>query len=213
MQTEICRRTVPNCPPIAFEEVKNRLENGDLLLTRKKGLVARLTGWGMNSIWTHVGVVVRLPQIERVMVLEGALGGVRLVPLRHYVGHYCGQAGKHYPGTVCVIRSKTQLADNHSQVLANALDKLGAPYDWQEIKRIIGRWAKRGLGLKVRTHYKADHKYICSEFARDMLSDYGIKVPLNTNGTIVPGDFADSNKFNLIAVVQVLAEHPSASLA
>lgn len=216
MSTGICRYTLPNCSATEFEQVRTLLQPGDILLSRKRGWLSNLTSWGMNSVWTHVGMVVKLPEVDRWMVLEGSISGVRLVPLRYYVSHYAGQHGKMYPGTVCLIRSvgledpkQRQAKDLH--VLRQALDKLGAPYDWREISRIIGRWARRGLGLAVATHYAPDHNYICSEFTRDMLADYAVHLPLNDNGTIVPGDFADATYFRLIAVIQVLAEATTAS--
>lgn len=208
MNTVIQRDKLPDCPPTDFNIARESLRAGDILLTRKRGWLPKITSRGMKSVWTHVGMLVKLPNVERWMVIEGSMAGVRIVPLRHYVSHYGGYR-KHYPGVVAVIRAKQALnTDKQHDILCDALDKLGAPYDWREISRILYRWFRRLIGYPVAAKYLSDHKYICSELTRDMLIAYGIDVPLNENQTILPGDFADATRFDFIHLIQVLENQP-----
>lgn len=208
MNIQIQRDQLPNCAPTDFEVARTKLKPGDILLSRKRGWLPRLTSLGMKSVWTHVGMLIKLPNVERWMVIEGSMAGVRMVPLRHYVSHY-GSCRKHYPGAVAVIRAKHALnTDKQYDIMCDALDKLGAPYDWQEICRILYRWFRRSIGSPVAAKYQSDHRYICSELTRDMLHAYGIDVPLNENQTILPGDFADATRFDFVDLIQVLEAKP-----
>ncbi|WOA32550.1 YiiX/YebB-like N1pC/P60 family cysteine hydrolase [Alloalcanivorax xenomutans] len=85
------------------------LETGDVLLFAGRGVTSTVIRWFTRSPWSHVGMVVRLPEVAEPLVLESTglsesadwiLGhpvmGVALVPLSRKIAEY--------PGDVAVRR-------------------------------------------------------------------------------------------------------------
>ena len=100
----IATRRFPSRAPVAYSELRPRLESGDLLLCSGTGVFSRMIQAASESVWSHVAFVMRLDSIDRVMVLESVEPiGVRTVPLRKYVEDYDNR-GNPYPGRLAVAR-------------------------------------------------------------------------------------------------------------
>ena len=70
-------------------------------------MFSRMIQKSTGSAWSHVGFVMRLDAIDRVMVLESVEPlGVRTVPLRKYLQDYDSRGNKPYPGGVVIARHK-----------------------------------------------------------------------------------------------------------
>ncbi len=109
-----------------YSEYRGQIKNGDLLLCAGSSWFSRLIQWATESIWSHVGFVMRLDKIDRVMVLESVESqGVRTVPLRKYLNDYDNK-GNPYPGGLVIARHAEPLPHRRSmgyQSVANCLPR------------------------------------------------------------------------------------------
>ena len=87
-----------------YSGYRDQIQNGDLLLCSGSSRFSRMIQRATGSIWSHVGFVMRLDTIDRVMVLESVESqGVRTVPLRKYLEDYDNE-GNSYPGGLVIAR-------------------------------------------------------------------------------------------------------------
>ena len=161
-----------------------------------------------GSTWSHVGFVMRLDAINRVMVLESVEPvGVRTVPLRKYLVDYDSR-GTPYPGGIAIARHRdfaTMANKNKLRQFGQfAVDLFGYPYDKDEIVKIAARIGASHLPFtkKYRKTLEPDREYICSEYVGECYRKLGIHIPYNKNGFITPADFAKEEKVKLMAVLK-----------
>lgn len=87
-----------------YPDIRSRLRSGDLLLCSGKSWFSRLIQVATGSEWSHVGLILRLERLDRVMLLESVESvGVRAVPLSRYFENY-QQTGQAYPGELAFYR-------------------------------------------------------------------------------------------------------------
>lgn len=55
---------------VCYSILRDDLQTGDLVLFSGKGPISAEIGWFSRSIWSHVGMVVRLPQFDSVLQWE-----------------------------------------------------------------------------------------------------------------------------------------------
>jgi hypothetical protein len=164
-------------------------------------MIRKATG----SVWSHVGFILRLDSVDRVMVLESVEPlGIRTVPLSHYVRDYGGD-GKGYPGRLALARHRDVVGippDRFQRMTQFAIDLFGYPYDKDEIIRIAARIGKGALGL-TNNDVKRDREFICSEYAWECYRAMGIRIPYDRRGFIAPKDFATTEQVDAVAVIAV----------
>ena len=121
-----------------------------------------------QSVWSHVGFIIQLDIIDRIMVLESVESvesiGVRTVPLSHYALNYQG-THQSYPGRVLIARHMQFQPDQITQLSRHAVDLLGTPYHTGEIIQIAARIGGHALHMKppVMDNTPIKKAYICSE--------------------------------------------------
>ena len=195
----------PSLRPRKYDDVRDDIKSGDILLCSGSAMFSKLIQRATRSVWSHVGFVIRLDTIGRVMVLESVESiGVRTVPLSHYVRDYKGD-GKGYPGKLLLARHggfSAVKARNLNKMSQFAVDLFGYPYDTDEIVRIAARIAKSFLGF-TKNEVKRDREFICSEYAWECYKGVGIKVPYDKRGFIAPKDFAKDPKVTSVAAIKV----------
>ncbi len=183
--------TFPPLPPKSYFEIRNEICSGDILLCSGTGAFSTLIQRATHSVWSHVGFVIRLDAIERIMVLESVESvGVRTVPLSSYVFDY-NASGKGYPGKMMIARHSQLKTDNIAHLSKFATSLLGYPYDREEIIRIAMRIGLGDVGLNLHDNDPIDPRaFICSEYAYLCLQSVGVTVPYDKEGFIAPADFA-----------------------
>ena len=175
--------------------VRKKIENGDLLMCAGRKWTSKLIREATGSCWSHVAFVMRIPQIDRVMVLESVESkGVRTIPLSHYLSNY-EQSGKAYDGGLVIARH-AELAGKATPAAMKklgqkAVNLFGYPYDRVEISRIAVRIASAKLGFSKRytERLKRNGEYICSEYVEECYRSIGVRIT-HKSGYITPGDFA-----------------------
>lgn len=189
-------RKLPNLPLRDYDDIRADIRSGDLLFCSGGYVFSRMIQKATGSIWSHVGIVWRLDQIDRVMLMESVEShGVRLIPLSQYIGDYCA-SGRGYKGDLLIGRHTEFDAGRHMNPMAAfAVDLLSYPYDGDEKLRIAARIGMSAAGLaKGEAALKRDREFICSEFVWECLAAVGIRVQEDHKGFIAPADFARDPK-------------------
>ncbi len=197
----------PKKPVTKYGQFRPCIKNGDLLLCAGSGFFSRMIQKATSSVWSHVGFVIRLDAIDRIMVLESVEPlGVRTVPLSKYLKDYDNK-GNPYPGRLVIARHAdfATVPPARLKPLGQfAVDLFGYPYDKDEIAKIAARIAASYLPFsdKDKKALKRDREYICSEYVWECYKELGIEIEHDPRGFIAPADFAKAKKVTLQAVLR-----------
>ena len=206
--TIISTKKFPSAPRIDYDKFRPRILSGDLVLCSGSAIFSRMIQAATKSVWSHVGFVMRLKAIDRVMVLESVEPlGVRTVPLRKYLTNYDSKNNR-YPGGIVIARHddfKAQASLNGLRSFGQfAVDLFGYPYDSDEIAKIAARIGASHLRFSRadKKALKRDREYICSEYVWECYKSLGIRIDHDKRGFIAPADFAKAKEVKLQAVIK-----------
>lgn len=87
---QLSRRRLKNLNPIDYAEVRDQIQNGDIVLFRGKSLVSRFICWATGSKYSHAGIVGWWH--NHLMVIEAVSRGVVATRLSFVVNGYPGSA-------------------------------------------------------------------------------------------------------------------------
>jgi len=201
-------KSFPRNQPIRYDTFRQQIRTGDILLCSGSAWFSKMIQGATDSIWSHVGFVMRLDAIDRVMVLESVEPlGVRTVPLRKYVEDYDSE-GNPYPGGLVLARHQSFQTRAQTKALTRfgqfAVDLFGYPYDTDEIAKIAARImaSKIPFSAKDKKALTPDREYICSEYAYECYRSIGIEIDYDPRGFVAPADFARTREVSLVAVLQ-----------
>jgi Permuted papain-like amidase enzyme, YaeF/YiiX, C92 family len=156
-----------------YKNVRPLLKTGDLVFCSGNYFFSKVIQGLTKSTWSHVGVIYKDEQLDRVMILESeTLIGVRLMPLSKYITDYKG-THKAYKGNMLIGHiTNTPNSEQLKQAISYGLDQLSRPYDNWEIVRIMLRILFK-IGKRER-----NKNFICSELVRDMFVKAKIDFPM-----------------------------------
>lgn len=185
---------------IKYEQARSQIRSGDILIASGDYGFSKLIRFATDSCWSHVAFVMRLDQIDRIMVLESIEGhGVRTIPLSDYVTDFEG-TGESYKGRLVIARHNKFLTvtDEQLKIMARfAVDRFAYPYDEDEVARIAGRIIASKIGFGGHDFERND-EYICSEYVYECYQKVSIDVKINSNGFILPDDFSKDPEIQLL---------------
>lgn len=172
---------------ISYEQAKNKIKTGDILLCSGRHLVSEMIKKLSNSVFSHMALLVYWN--EHVLVLESVEDdGVRVVPLSHYLYNYENSKEK-YNGEMFIARH--DLVDSPDfdkekikSMCGKAIDLLNRNYDKDEIAKIVAR-----ISLGIGRH-KEDFEYMCSEFVDECFKKLEIELSRDPMGFISPEHIA-----------------------
>jgi Permuted papain-like amidase enzyme, YaeF/YiiX, C92 family len=192
----------PALPLVDYADVRGKIRSGDILLASGSYAFSKLIQHATGSCWSHVAFVMRLDEIDRVMLLESIEGkGVRTVALSEYVRNFEG-TGAGYNGRLAIARHsgfEAQATPEKFKAMAQyAVDRFAYPYDDEEITRITLRIVGAALGLPKQERVE-NEQYICSEYVDiSCFRPLGIHVPFDARGFIAPADYAACSDIELL---------------
>ncbi len=169
MAQPITKKELKKLPVIKYADIRDQLMTGHIFFSSGSytfsGIIQKLT----KSVWSHVAIVYKDAELQRVMVLEAEPKiGIRLIPLSKYLRDYKGTK-KPYRGQVVIGRLNFELERVRlNNAISFGLDELTRPYDNREIIRIMFR-----ILFKIGKREK-NKNYICSELVRDAFSKAGV---------------------------------------
>lgn len=192
-------------PLLTYNEARPLIRSGDLLLCQGQSVFAWFIRHATGSPWSHVGCLLHVESIERILVLESVESiGCRAVPLSRYVSNYAGD-GVGYKGRIFVGRHAAFSPDMLPAFTAfsqRAIDLLGSPYDTQSILQIAARVLAVEVGVQPRP-LAQNQTYICSEYVWEIYKAFGIAVPYGQAGYIAPCDWAQSQDVHIACEIMV----------
>lgn len=193
---------LPNLVSKHYQTLRHDICSGDILLCSGNSIFSTLIQKATGSLWSHVGFILRLDAINRIMVLESVESiGVRAIPLSNYVHDYNG-TGKAYPGRLMIARHQDVKQENIKKLSRSAVDFLGYPYGKEEIIRIAARISMHSLGMTASDALKPQREFICSEYAHACFKSIDIHIEQNNLGFIAPADFASHPKVKPICYIE-----------
>lgn len=192
----------PLLPSKRYRELRHELRSGDLLLCSGNSVFSTLIKKATGSVWSHVGFILRIDAIDRMMVLESVESiGVRTIPLSNYVRDY-NATGKGYEGRLMLARHQDVRQANITKLSRSAVDLLGYPYGTEEIVKIASRIGLHALGFAEDEKPAQRKEFICSEYAHDCFKSIGVDIPFNNMGFIAPADFVRCEKIKPICYLE-----------
>jgi uncharacterized protein YycO len=163
-----------------YESLRDDFQTGDLIFFSGNHWLSNLIRIRSKGAWSHVGVVVKIEEINRLFLVESILEvGVRMIPLsfllKNYDGHY-----HHYNGRVSWARYQHLSTEQTLAIKEFALDNLSKQYDKKEYYRILWRTI---VGKEKVFH---DDKYTCSEYVRSAFKHASIYLKYERGDFISP---------------------------
>lgn len=156
--------------------------------------MSRVIRWATASPWSHVALAFRLPDIERIIVLECVETlGVRAVPLSGFIARTSGGI-EPYPGAILLARHDKLAGIAEEEPLKRmagfAFSRLGDRFSNTEMLKIALRIALGRLPVKTPRSLGPADEFICSEYVARCLEAVGVKVPWDGLGFVAPADIA-----------------------
>lgn len=181
-------------PVMPYDDARAQLETGDLLVASGRYLFSRLVRWGTRSQASHVGVIYRVAEADRVLVLESVeVQGFRFAPLSTMV------TGPHaYRGEIVVLRLKGSVRAEGVRAASQwGLDQLAKPYAYAKVAYLALRLLMPRLGWWPKPRPDA---YICSEAAAKWYALAGVKLAVwgDAPGFVTPAQLLMDPAFELI---------------
>ncbi|MDB5443203.1 MAG: hypothetical protein JWP73_1579 [Phenylobacterium sp.] len=191
--------------PKPYAEVRKLVRDGDVLLCSVHEPMSRLIRWATASPWSHAALAFRLPDIDRVIVLECVEHlGVRAVPLSGFITR-TSRGVTPYPGRILLARHQGLAAKSRRQPLKRmaefAFDRLGDRFSQAEMVKIALRIALGRFQLKTPPSLGPDDEFICSEYVARCFQAVGLKIPWDGYGFIAPADIAGDPRLQPIAQI------------
>lgn len=182
MAPSMTRDEAESLPVIPYAEVRGQLRSGDLLFASGKYRVSELVQSVTHSIWSHIGIVLHLPILERVLLLESVEGvGVRIVPVSKYLNDYLDE--EPFQGLVAIARVEGITPEIAKTLMQFGADELGRPYNDAEIAALKdpAAFLEGKVTFRPRT-------YVCSELVRACFHEAGLDFSAGQGGLISPED-------------------------
>ena len=182
MADRLGAKAIASISLLDYGQIRAQLRTGEIVFCSGTYCFSRTIQWITKSVWSHVGIIYRDDNLQRIFVLESeTVIGVRLAPLSKYLHDYHGR-NKPYKGRIVIARLTPAPDDEKLKTaISFGMDELTRPYDNWEICRIAMRILFR-RGRKVR-----DRKYICSELVYEAFRKADVAFEFRRN-SISPDD-------------------------
>ena len=169
MADPITKKQLEKVQVIKYEYIRDELMTGYIFFSSGSYTFSNLIQKLTKSVWSHVAIIYKDVELQRVMVLEAEPSvGIRLIPLSKYLKDYKGTK-KPYKGQVVIGKLSVDLPhEQMNKAFSFGLDELTRPYDNWEIIRIFLRIIFR-IGKREK-----NRSYICSELVRDAFAKAGV---------------------------------------
>lgn len=170
-----------------YDEIRDKLLTGDVVFCAGRYWFSRLISLSTGSPITHAGIVIRLDEVDRVLLLEAVeVAGVRLQPLSRLADSYRGM----------VFVARGCVGDIESAATWG-MDQLAKPYSYLTIAALALR-ILRGSGRRGDPDKRG---YVCSEFAARWLALAGETdlFPDDTIELLTPADLWEHSSMELLA--------------
>ena len=183
----------PRPSMVVYERVRDELNTGDLVLFEGTSFFSRLIQRASGSKWSHVGMVMRLPEYDYLALYESTGGGalrdlvsgvptkgVQLVPLSEKI--------RTYPGRVAIrnLIDAGLIAEDFRALTELRKELRGRPYEKSALELI--RAAHDSPGEVTNEDLSS---LFCSELVAEAYQRLGLLTDRKPSNEYTPGDFGD----------------------
>ncbi|MBY9080159.1 hypothetical protein KIH86_26625 [Paenibacillus sp. HN-1] len=189
-----------------YSEIEPQLRTGDLILFSGQYEISKLVEKLEGSLWSHVAMVVRIPEIETPLLWESTaltnlpdalmhdhLTGPKLVDLRQRLETYGSDVVPYVPPRYAVRPLEVERTEEMISSLHELFTKLHGipnPGQWKMILEVI-----EGRFFHIRS--KLDN-YTCSELIAESFIEMGLLDPKAVINGFMPSDFSSDGHLKLI---------------
>lgn len=173
-----------------YDELRGQLKTGDVVLFSGKGLISKGIQWITGSKWSHIGIVLRLDDLDQVVLWESTtlsktkdlisgklVSGVQLVSLSRRLASYKGDVA------VRTLGGYTWLPEA-DKVLADVRKEFeGRPYE-------LSKWELVKSAMDLFCHNKEDTSSLfCSELVAEVYQRLHLLSEYKPSNEYTPADF------------------------
>lgn len=184
-----------------YESVRDELDTGDIVLFSGKGLISAGIKWSTSSRWSHVGMILKLPEYDFVTVWESttlsstndldtnsARKGVQLVPLSARISDY--------DGAIAIRRllGAAHTGDSVKSLMQFRREVAGRPYEESELELI-----KSAYDGPLGKNKEDLSSLFCSELVAEAYQRMGLVTYAKASNEYTPADFSEKNQLALIS--------------
>ncbi len=181
-------------------QLREELNTGDIILFSGKGGISAGIKWGTLSQWSHVGMILKLPEYDYVTIWESTtlsnlvdldtnkpMKGVQLVSLTDRVDKYQGK-----------IATRKLKGVNFSKIDIDRLMVLrrviaGRPYEEKKIELI-----KSAYDGPLGRNFEDLSSLFCSELVAEAYQVLGLLDGAKPSNEYTPADFSESRGLTLL---------------
>ena len=191
---------------IKYDILKNELKTGDIILFSGQYEMSKIVEKIEGSLWSHVGMVMRLPEYDFPLLYEATdltnlpdllhhdhITGPKVVNLKKTLETYGEDVKPYQPPLYSVRRLKNPLPETSTEILVNILNKLHGVPNPDTLDMILETLLGRYL------HIKSTSKTMtCSAFMAFTYEHLGLlKGDMPING-YAPKDFSTDGHLKII---------------
>lgn len=190
---------------IPYEQLKEELKTGDLVLFSGQYKMSHTVEWLEQSKWSHVAMVIRLPGYNEPLLYEATaltnlpdllhddtITGPKVINLYERLVTYGQDVVPYKPPLYCVRKLSQALPEVSIEILVSILNRLHGipnPNTWQMIWEVIaGRYLKINTGKKHLT---------CSSFIAYTYEQLNLLKGNKPINGYMPKDFSTDGHLNL----------------
>lgn len=159
-----------------MNDILKNVKNGDIILYRGNGFMAKCIRFFDSAYYTHIGVAWLPEKTDQILTLDMWSLGLSCLPLQRRLSIY---------DDFCILRPNvsTEKIDETLRTLLNNWDGADVKYDYMLLFKIAFK-KKTGISLGLGE----GKKFICSEFAQQYTNLLGLE-SYKERQLITPEDF------------------------
>jgi len=168
---------------LRYEEIRDQIKNGDVLMYKGRGLISSIIRWATRSPYSHAGIAAWWN--ERLMVLEAKGRGVVATSFSRNIKEYRGDV----EWFSCI---KEISEEGHLNMVTFAQEELGKRHGrlkaiWLGLKTLFER------DMEKRDRLKKESKLFCSEYVAQIYNSIGLDLKKQRSDRFMkPADIAES---------------------
>lgn len=182
---------------ISYEDIRSKLKTGDLILFSGKSAIGRFIRLYSNSKWSHLGMVVKVDDIDMVLLWEST--SINNVPdaidrkiKRGVQTTSLSERLENFEGEVAVRFLQGDLAPEAKKALKDLRDLWkDRPYEQSKLQLVNSLMDMIGTDANVEDF----SSIFCSELVAEGLQVLGVMDGEHPANEFAPSDFGDDGKF------------------
>ena len=176
----------------SYDDVRKQIKTGDLLFASGEYGISHAIRSMTQSPWSHVGYLVVLKELDRVLVMESVKGyGVRVMPLSNYLERYDSKGP--YEGILVVAKFRQPANFSLLNAVNWGLEQIPSSYDTDNLPRGALKIVS-GEGRR-----EDDFEWDCSEYVGAILERGNYRAPYDPRGFISPESIWNDDGMEFLA--------------